>query len=322
VALRVAFSDFWARIDPERELLLRRLRTHADVEVVAPREAELLFFSDFGLRHSTFVGTKVHYTPENARPAWATADFAIGFDHIDDPRYLRFPVYVRFLMNEHTDVDRRPPGIDWSAREFCLFLYSRTVGPERAALLDAIASYRPVVSPGALRNNTTVPELAPRGDPRWHLTKLEYQRRFRFTIACENGRHPGYTTEKLVDALLARTIPIYWGNPRADEDVRASAFIHADDFADFRELTAYVREVDRDPALAAAYLAVDDWLVRPLADWQAALDELLGRVVAAVGSTPRRALRARAARACALAAETKARRVPGRLRRTFGAIGR
>ena len=51
-------------------------------------------------------------------------------------------------------------------------------------------------------------------------------------------------------------------------------------------------------------------------------DAILGQAVAAVGTTARRALRARAVRACALAAEAKARRVPGRLRRTFGAIGR
>lgn len=36
-------------------------------------------------------------------------------------------------------------------------------------------------------------------------------RRYKFTIAFENQSYPGYVTEKIADALMAGTVPIYWG---------------------------------------------------------------------------------------------------------------
>ena len=36
---------------------------------------------------------------------------------------------------------------------------------------------------------------------------------YRFSVVIENTREPGYITEKLIDALLCKTVPIYWGAP-------------------------------------------------------------------------------------------------------------
>lgn len=36
---------------------------------------------------------------------------------------------------------------------------------------------------------------------------------YRFSVVTENNRALGYFTEKLVDALLCETVPIYWGAP-------------------------------------------------------------------------------------------------------------
>ena len=36
---------------------------------------------------------------------------------------------------------------------------------------------------------------------------------YKFSVVIENIRTPGYFTEKLVDALLCETVPIYWGAP-------------------------------------------------------------------------------------------------------------
>jgi hypothetical protein len=36
---------------------------------------------------------------------------------------------------------------------------------------------------------------------------------YRYSIAVENGSHPRYFTEKIVDVILADSIPIYWGAP-------------------------------------------------------------------------------------------------------------
>jgi len=36
---------------------------------------------------------------------------------------------------------------------------------------------------------------------------------YRFSVIIENSREPGYISEKLLDACLCRTIPLYWGAP-------------------------------------------------------------------------------------------------------------
>jgi hypothetical protein len=36
---------------------------------------------------------------------------------------------------------------------------------------------------------------------------------YRYSIVIENGRETGYFSEKLIDCLLCKTVPIYWGAP-------------------------------------------------------------------------------------------------------------
>ena len=36
---------------------------------------------------------------------------------------------------------------------------------------------------------------------------------YRFSVVIENSRQPGYFTEKLIDAMLYHSLPIYWGDP-------------------------------------------------------------------------------------------------------------
>jgi hypothetical protein len=40
---------------------------------------------------------------------------------------------------------------------------------------------------------------------------------FRFSVVIENSRYPGYFSEKLIDCLACKTIPIYWGDPHVDQ---------------------------------------------------------------------------------------------------------
>ena len=60
--------------------------------------------------------------------------------------------------------------------------------------------------------------------------KIGFQSRYKFSIAFKNFECPGYSTEKILDAFAARTIPIYWGNKRIVEDFNSEAFINAYDF--------------------------------------------------------------------------------------------
>jgi alpha(1,3/1,4) fucosyltransferase len=46
----------------------------------------------------------------------------------------------------------------------------------------------------------------------------------------ENSYFPGYSTEKLTDPFVARSVPIYKGDPRVAEWFNPKAFINLADF--------------------------------------------------------------------------------------------
>jgi alpha(1,3/1,4) fucosyltransferase len=310
MALKVGFTDLWPNANPERSFLLRALRETTPAVVTAPDDADVLFFSVFGLQHANFVGTKIQYSGENTRPRWSETDFHIGCNHLADPRHLRFPFYAAVMIPSQWSAPPLEPGPPWRDREFCLFLVSHETR-RRVAAFEALSRYRPVTSAGNVRRTVRPPDLEPR-DGRWRPSKLLYQRNFRFTIAYEHTAAAGYTSEKLIDALLAGTIPIYWGNPRVDEDVHPECFINSTDFESLEHLVDHVRRVDTDEELASTYLARTEFLVRSIDDWWNDLVVFLGEAAATVGTRSRRREHVRAVREQAL---TQPRRAVWSLRR-------
>ena len=45
-------------------------------------------------------------------------------------------------------------------------------------------------------------------------------------MAYENSSYPYYSTEKLMDAFLVGSMPIYWGDPKIEQDWNPKAFIN------------------------------------------------------------------------------------------------
>ena len=77
----------------------------------------------------------------------------------------------------------------------------------RALAIDTFESYGfRVHSEGRFRRNSTLLESEFKDD---HLSFL---RKCKFYICLENTSAPGYVTEKLFDAFLTGSIPIYWGS--------------------------------------------------------------------------------------------------------------
>jgi hypothetical protein len=108
-----------------------------------------------------------------------------------------------------------------------------------------LSRYKRVDSGGKVRNNIGAIVA----------DKMAFLRRYKFSIAFENSQHPGYTTEKILHALTAGSIPIYWGNPRIAEDFNPRAFINCHDYRNMQDVVAAVRAVDEDENLYRAFLA-------------------------------------------------------------------
>jgi hypothetical protein len=78
--------------------------------------------------------------------------------------------------------------------------------------------------------------------------KNEVISKYRFNICFENVAYPGYITEKIFDAFLAKTIPVYYGAPDITEFIPSNSFIDASKFEKFDDLIEYL--INIDPACA------------------------------------------------------------------------
>jgi hypothetical protein len=73
-------------------------------------------------------------------------------------------------------------------------------------------------------------------------SKLRFMGGYRFAVAFENcTNRNGYISEKLFDALLAGTVPIYLGNKDIHHFVPKAAFVDARNFDSFDDLAQFIR---------------------------------------------------------------------------------
>lgn len=76
----------------------------------------------------------------------------------------------------------------------------------------------------SLRDKTPLPEIT--NNPIFqHDSKFELFRTFQYSLVIENSKQKDYFTEKIIDCLITKTIPIYWGCPNIHEYFDTSGFI-------------------------------------------------------------------------------------------------
>ncbi len=193
---------------------------------------------------------KIFLTGEAVAPDFNIYDYALGFDELDyGDRYLRCPYWALSISNENLQklIDRqvtRFEDLD-KKNKFCNFIYSNHNGHKmRREIFEKLEQYKRVDSWGRWLNN--MGEFA--------KDKIQVIKDYKFSVASENAWYPGYTTEKLIDAYLGNTLPIYWGNPDVVKEFNESSFINVFDFKDLDALLDEVKKIDNNDALYLKYL--------------------------------------------------------------------
>ena len=246
--LRLGFACFWESFDPRDNVFTRLLARRYDVEICD--DPDFLIFSGMHRRPAAYERhdcVRIFFTGENIRPDWSAADWAFTFDYSTHPRHFRLPLWVLYhdpqlLIHPPS---RDPDAILARKRRFCGFVVSNPLGRERNDFFRRLGRYRPIDSGGGLFNS-----LGHRvADKRAFLAECT------FTITFENESHPGYTTEKLAEAMLADSIPIYWGDPLVGRDFNTKSFLSAHDGTSWDDLVERVVAVDRDRDLQRRLLA-------------------------------------------------------------------
>ena len=277
--LKIAFTDFWDNFDEKDNFFVRLLSERYEIEF--SDRPDYLFYSVFGSRHLDYDCVKIFYTGENQAPDFNLCDYALGFEHLEcGDRYFRLPIWYLY-ENDTALMERKHLGPHAEREGFCGFVYSNDKSsPERNLFFDRLSAYRQVSSGGRFRNNVGGPVA----------DKQAFLQGFRFSIAFENTSHPGYATEKIVQAFSAGTIPIYWGDPRIAETFNPGAFVNCHDYPSWDAVVEAVKAIDEDPARCRAILETPA-LADPQAAWQVRREALLAFLDAIFSQTPQAARR-------------------------------
>jgi hypothetical protein len=271
--LKINFVDFWPNFLKEDNYFYHLLSREFNV-AIDEHDPDLLFFSaDYSKvnERGRFVNhrcKKIFFTGEGIIPNFdgplsietrnysiGQCDYAFSFEHSNDRNY-RLPLWVLFInwfkvphINNRdisflTCVDNLlRPLPQYPKSKFCNFVFSNPSG-ERTSILEALQRHKNVDCAGALHNNMPNGwKVQGRGDQK---EKVLFLSDYKFTIAAENKKRDGYTTEKIFHPLSVGSVPVYWGSESVSHDFNPQRFINADKFASYDELAQEVIRIDEN----------------------------------------------------------------------------
>ena len=248
--IKIKFVDFWKGYSPLECPLYKTIQELTDV-VLVETNPDILIYSCFGDSHKKYNNCiKVFYTAENRAPDFKECDYSISFmrDSAGGKNlYLPLGLLTDYaLLRPLTDKELLN-------RKFCNFLYSQDGWGEgakfRKTVCAKLGAYKFVDCAGRVLNNVKEPSLSKRYDWDWHTSKINYLRKFKFTIAIENTNAEGYITEKLTDPLFAQSVPIYWGSNGDLDPLSRDGIVCVYDMSTWRELLDHIIELDNNPKL-------------------------------------------------------------------------
>jgi len=248
--VKIDFTDFWGGFEKNNNYFYNLLNKDFDVEISS--SPDFLFYSVFGNSNLSYNCVKIFFSGENIGPDFNNCDYSMCYDYLNDNRHYRLPLYI--LYGGYYDLINKKVDDSLLNRKFCNFIYSNISCPTRNNFFEKLSNYKKVDSGGKCLNN--IGHLV--GD------KLEFQSNYKFSISFENEMYrpnrDGYTTEKIMQPMLANSIPIYWGNTLIDKEFNNKSFINYHDFKSEDEMIEYIIFLDNNDE---EYMKVmrEPWLI-------------------------------------------------------------
>ncbi|MBS1738557.1 MAG: glycosyltransferase [Bacteroidetes bacterium] len=273
--IKINFVDFWEKFDKTNNFFHTLLSKKYVIEI--SERPDFLFYSCYGNDHLNYKCIRIFYGSENQRPDFLTCDYAIGFDFFKRKNYLRFPLFQIYIaLHDYFGLLSQKRNLEeimniWKKKvKFCCMVVSNPNSKERIDFFNKLTQIKHVDSGGRHLNNIGY----------FVEDKMEFIKDYKFIIAFENSSYPGYTTEKILEPLVADCIPIYWGNPLINADFNEKCFIDASKFDNYDELISRIIQIDQNNNLAYSILLaknesnIDANHLKSIQELNAFLDEI------------------------------------------------
>lgn len=225
--IKITYADFWPEWEYEN-FIEPILAKYFNIKI-DQKNPDILFHSIFGGMRETprYKCKKVLFLGENYRPERFGSNYSISFDP-DTNTNFRLPLWQVFLILKPELKDRLFERRNIEEFDtFAAFVVSNPSNPTRNSHFDQLNSYKRVNSYGKVRMNDLGLRNASAGKY-WRDAKDEFflSHTPKFMMAYENTAYPWYCTEKIMDAFLAGSVPLYWGDPKVVVDWNLDAFIN------------------------------------------------------------------------------------------------
>jgi hypothetical protein len=239
--IKLKFVDFWYGFYPEENFFFKLLSQSYNIELSdAP---DFIIYSCYGRQYLKYNCIRIFYASENIRPDFTGCDYAITFDYTDNPKHYRLPLYAIYIdqiaNTEHLTrpISREEAKAIWRSKtKFCCMVVSNGQSKKRLEFFEKLSAYKPVDSGGRLLNNIGGPVA----------DKLKFIKDYRFVISFENSSYPGYTTEKIIEPLMADCIPLYWGDPLVNTEFDSHCFLQLTGHKTEEQLISEIMAIDEN----------------------------------------------------------------------------
>lgn len=245
--IKVKFVGFWSGFVPEKTRIYLDLSKYYRVEL--SEEPDYIICSCFPpyYDYCKYPQIRIMDCGENYIPDFNLVDYGI----------CRYPIKLLDRCFYHPgciDFRGRFIGLLERKREFTEadlkgkpYFANFIAGHEsengiRGDFFKRLSEYKRVEAPGTYLNN-----MADGMTVNWKdSSKIDFQRKCKFTLCFESTKHAGFVTEKITDAFFSETIPVYYGSEEVFTVFNKDAFVYCPSREAFEDTVEKIIALDRD----------------------------------------------------------------------------
>ncbi|MBQ3006150.1 MAG: hypothetical protein IJD78_01170 [Clostridia bacterium] len=232
----------------ENTWLYKTLEKHFDI--VECQDADYVICSCFNLyEYCGMKQIRIMYSGENYVPDYNLVDYSICSYPISfSDRNFFLPASLFGYDGNRMIIESRKNCFDSSVlkskTKFANLIASYdSENNYRSKLFKELSNYKFVHSPGKFLKNCD--EQVRFQDN----SKIEFQKKCKFSLCIESAINNGFNTEKIMDAFYAETIPIYYGDPEIEKIFNPKAFVNVARYETVEAAIEKIIEIDNNDDL-------------------------------------------------------------------------
>ena len=156
---------------------------------------------------------------------------------------VNVPLFIPYIYtNKFVDLLTNEKKITKIPEQDCCVIITNPGGQMRNSFLNKLEQSFKVTYAGGYKNNIGASIQCPYNSNEY----FKFIGQFKFIITMENSRNETYITEKLINGLLANTIPVYWGSLNVFDYFNDKRFLNLIDESSIDNVIYIMKEISVD----------------------------------------------------------------------------